>query len=752
MYKIIETPQLAKYANQICTFDNHGTPLVKKAFKNDIVASELDLNSLLPDMRNFIMSDFRPDPMFCYLIINALSDEETFGANVNGDAMPRYTRFKDPLLINETQTHGYKTYELMGHWFHHHKNRDPKFAAGFVLFSSYDTRQGIVRILVGIDRSKDPETCSEIDRGIMPLTSMGLKVPFDICSLCSKENGTREQVERWIHEWYCDSSLQKSYPSPGDYVLKYNSEHRDRYKRNIPGLSRWTTEYCNHLKYNMGVIDSSGYQIYAINHLPKLFDISKVFVNADKISQGIFKVAGERKPYASVGWDNLSGNRGALVEMGIKESSSIEKTASLSPLIDFIKSSEDVKVGAIDKESPAEDKAQVLREEDIQRIRENISPILDGMDNNDRQHPLPERVISSCHGRPLQKIMTTFCRMRIPPTPQEFQQIFLDGMGMGEQRRELDSRRMYFNNMNLPEDLLSRILSKIAPLLGNIFNNSGRPDPDLEDELAPFISQRSMFPTSYFPRMKKTIIMIKSGSMTTMLPPSPVNYEDFAESKATKNPSRNPFSLLETLAVAAAAYPFLRTALGKAIGSPQVFESIPPSYLATLIGGTGAAKMLIDDSEKEGGLQKAGAIAEYMPWSKNIGKAYLGSLAAIPGIHAYSLHQRRRAQRGENINSINRWIAMNPDVMSLAYFAGAPIAGRAMANKVPNFMKGGSDKLAPVVVHNQLVEKKGPIHKDTIGDKIINGATWGMMTPGRFLPSAMGGVLDTEIFKKILGQ
>lgn len=763
MYKILDTPRLEKHANQIWTFDKHGTPMVKQASRNDIIASEVDMACLTPDMRCFIEKDFRPDPMFCYLVVNALSDEETFGANVNGDGMPRYSKYGDPLLINETRTHGYKTYELMGHWFHHHKNRDPKFAAGFVLFSSYDLNQGIVRILVGIDRTKDPETCFDIDRGIMPLTSMGLKVPFDICSACSREYGTRDKIERLIHEWYCDESLRCKFLSPGEYALMHNSMHRDRYRKNIPGLSRWTTEYCDHLKHNMGVIDDSGFQIYAINHLPRLFDISKVFVNADKVSQGIFKVAGARKPYATgIEWDDLSGTRGSLVSTGIKEQPNMIKTA-VSSLVNFIKESEDIKTGAIEKDAPTQGEPKVLSPEKIKEIRSETAPVMDAMDSECIKHRFPENFFRIASITPIKKVMSTVICARTPPAPHEFQRLFLDGQGMSSHRKMLDDKNLLFSNINFPQSMLEKLTNRFRPVFEDMFQQS-TPDERLMEMLGPLMPERSFLPHAYFPRMKRTIIMIKSGSMPAPLPPSPMNFEDFKKKEDLNKEveSRNPFSLLETLAIAAAAYPFLRTALGKAIGQVQKIESVSPTAMAALAGGGLAASTIGDylfdapspeeTTKISSVLIKTGRVAEYLPWSKSIGKAYLGSLATIPAIHAYSLHQRRRAQRGEQLGDINRWIAMNPDVLSLAYFAGAPIAGRAIKSKIPTMFKGGVSTVARSMTLPVGLKHKTKKDDDySFADKALGAATWGMMAPGRFLPSAIGGIIDTSILNKLLG-
>ncbi len=58
-----------------------------------------------------------PDKNESYLLINALGSMELWGSNSRGDAFPR-----DELKV-ESPYYGYKTFEIFGNFFVHHKNK-----------------------------------------------------------------------------------------------------------------------------------------------------------------------------------------------------------------------------------------------------------------------------------------------------------------------------------------------------------------------------------------------------------------------------------------------------------------------------------------------------------------------------------------------------------------------------------------------------------------------------------------------------
>ena len=159
-----------------------------------------------------------------YALINALSAMEYYGSNRNGDAFPE----------DELKEY-HKTFELFGHLFKHHVNKDPEKSIGKVIFSFYNPVMHRVELIVEMDNVKAKDVIDRINAGELVASSMGVKIPRDFCSICNNGATTREM-------------------------------------------------YCSHLKNQMGQILPGGRKVYAINRKPKFFDISIVTIPADRTS------------------------------------------------------------------------------------------------------------------------------------------------------------------------------------------------------------------------------------------------------------------------------------------------------------------------------------------------------------------------------------------------------------------------------------------------------------------------------------
>ncbi len=188
-------------------------------------------SELSPEIQRFIAENIRSDPNYVYLLLTALGSGEIWGPNVNGD----YFHEKDILQ-------SYKTFETFGCAYVHHKNKDPQKASGKILLAHFNPRMHRVELIVRLDRSKAPNIASDADKGKLWDVSMGCKVKFDVCSICGNK----------------------------------------AYKRN---------QYCVHLKKHMCEILPDGRQVYAINPNPRFFDISFVWVGADRTAKVLAKVA-----------------------------------------------------------------------------------------------------------------------------------------------------------------------------------------------------------------------------------------------------------------------------------------------------------------------------------------------------------------------------------------------------------------------------------------------------------------------------
>lgn len=185
---------------------------------------------------------------YCYVLVNALGAGEFFGSNINADYFPWNA------LCHEGDDFGYKTF-LRAHAYTHHVNKDPTKSIGIPVVSVLNPRMKRVELIIRLDREKAKlegadGVVTRIDNGEFPDVSMGCKVPFDVCSICGNQSKTKDD--------YC---------------------HHMRPPPEMRGI------------WGPNKILSDGRKIYVINTVPRFFDISFVFIGADKTAKVMAKLA-----------------------------------------------------------------------------------------------------------------------------------------------------------------------------------------------------------------------------------------------------------------------------------------------------------------------------------------------------------------------------------------------------------------------------------------------------------------------------
>ena len=155
-----------------------------------------------------------------------LGDGEIWGSNKNGDDFPKSDLYAD------SDKFGYRTLTRAG-IFTLHRNKDKSKTLGNVLISIVNPKMRRVELIEELDR----DLCKEHDTdfgvydrlldGECLFSSMGCRVPYDICSICHNRAPTRAQ-------------------------------------------------YCPHLLYQMNQILPDGRRVRAINPRPDFFDDSYV--------------------------------------------------------------------------------------------------------------------------------------------------------------------------------------------------------------------------------------------------------------------------------------------------------------------------------------------------------------------------------------------------------------------------------------------------------------------------------------------
>lgn len=239
--------------------DNYGTHI--ELLHPDVMIKTAEYS---PELASYV-KDIKPEDNKTFVLINAMGSGEHYGANRNGDYFP-----EDSLVRY------HKTFEKLGRAYKHHKNKDPERSYGKVKFAHYNPSMHRVELIVELDKTNPgiEDILASLERGEYPATSMGVRLPYDECSICGQKSKT-------------------------------------------------TADYCNHLKYEMNRVYPDGRKVSALNRDNlKFFDISFVRIPADRTSGVMAKLAsGETKPVES----SAKIAEAVLKRAGIKEADLIKE-------------------------------------------------------------------------------------------------------------------------------------------------------------------------------------------------------------------------------------------------------------------------------------------------------------------------------------------------------------------------------------------------------------------------------------------
>lgn len=187
---------------------------------------------------------FSYDPDYLYLKVKAVSAGEYWGANKNDDYFP------------EAELKAwYKTF-LSAHTFKNHENKKIENAIGDVLTAEWSDKMKCVYLVIRIDRRIAPTVVRGYEKGFMTDVSMGCRVDHVVCSYCGQKAKTR-------------------------------------------------FDYCEHLKTMKGKIMDNGKKVSEINIGPKFHDISAVLNGAERTAkvEGLY-IHGDKVAFES-GSDSL---------------------------------------------------------------------------------------------------------------------------------------------------------------------------------------------------------------------------------------------------------------------------------------------------------------------------------------------------------------------------------------------------------------------------------------------------------------
>lgn len=288
-------------------------------------AFEKTASVLLPEVVTYI-GTLRPRTEAQYVLVNAMGASEYYGSNINGDAFTEASLIhrpddwtKNPLIDavkSKSWPYGYPTF-YDAYPYAHHRNKDPSRAFGEVELAAWNDHMKRVELVIRLDKDKCDKfgatgVWDKIKNGGYPDVSMGCKVPFDTCCICLNWDEYRKGQANY------DKSKHKH---PGEAVLELHKKLKAERGYGIRGVSITRADYCEHAKNQMSDILPGGKKVWVFNDYPKFFDISFVFIGADRTAKTMMKIAdGGTK----VSW-NIGGSAEIAEKLGYVED--LEKVA-----------------------------------------------------------------------------------------------------------------------------------------------------------------------------------------------------------------------------------------------------------------------------------------------------------------------------------------------------------------------------------------------------------------------------------------
>lgn len=270
------------------------------------------------------------------------------------------------------------------------------------------------------------------------------KVPFDTCSICLDTHLYQEALQQFN---------PKRHKHPGFAVLEFHKDLQSRYGQGIRGLSITRADYCEHMRRMPNRILPDGRKVFVYNDFPRFFDISVVFIGADKTAKSMMKIAEGSQLFWFVGPSVEVAEKLGYVE------DAFEKTASLGDSL--------LKISFLGKDASHFKQSEIEKEVIPSQFAGKAVPLL-----TREEKDLPADVLEELAQHPFPDSLSTAGKVGIVIKPKEFQRIILIQLNKRSLADELDARDEVFPEMEEKEPVglekarfVSSLLSALAPLL-----------------------------------------------------------------------------------------------------------------------------------------------------------------------------------------------------------------------------------------------------------------------------------------------
>ncbi len=300
--------------------------------------------------------------------------------------------------------------------------------------------------------------------------------------------------------------------------------------RPIRGLSITTRDYCEDMKRNRNKILADGRKVFVYNDYPRFFDISFVFIGADRTAKTMIFIS---RP----------GMESSITKMG----QPIVNTDGFERL--------NVKLASLKQ---SEDKSATIVKDDVPS---NMVPAAVAAVSRD-DADLPRGVLNELASHPLEQALSTAGAMGIVLRPREFQRVILVSMGYPNTADELEEK--------------GRVFSREPADEGYKPDNSAF-IPELVRALLPFLLQRSALHEPLVRRVALRGWREKEAS-TAQAVPSLLS-EPLRKISSIYSAYRE--SLMDSLAHAPALFSHLPTEFGEA-GMKLAAANTPHDFFSTL--------------------------------------------------------------------------------------------------------------------------------------------------------------------------
>ena len=434
--------------------------------------------TLLPDVSNYI-ARLQPRNDSQYVLVNAMGAGEYYGSNINGDRFAEAALVHSPKdwvgvpVLDKTRSkgwaYGYPTF-YDAHVFPHHRNKDASRALGVVELAAWNPHMKRVELVTRLDnaccmRFGGEGIWDKLKAGSFPDVSMGTKVPFDTCSIT---------LDKKLYQEAWDTYDPKRHKSPGDAILEFHRRLKAKNGVGIRGVSITRVDYSEYASKLMNRILPDGRKVWVDNDFPRFFDISYVFIGADKIAKAMLKIADAGRVYCFMGGAELAEKLGACDFAPDAD----EKVAALLTRRDL---------GLSPKS--AEMQKQVVPNQ----LSGKAVPLLTA-----NEPDLPPEVMRALGKAGLGRALATMSGLGMVLRPREFQRITLICLGKSSVADQLDSLNEVFPKVEEREDL-SLDTQDFSPALASLL------EPHMGDRSAfgPIIERRVVIVAGTTPQGSK---------------------------------------------------------------------------------------------------------------------------------------------------------------------------------------------------------------------------------------------------------